>query len=143
MEQIAQTTKRLLVVDDDSGVVQTLATILLRHGYYVDTETDGNEALRKATEGDYDLAIVDILIPERSGFQICERIRSRDRLRGRHTPIIIISAKDTADFRLQAKIRRVDEYIGKPFRMGRLREVIEGLLAENAALDESEDEPSA
>jgi len=143
MEQIAQTTKRLLVVDDDSGVVQTLATILLRHGYYVDTETDGNEALRKATEGDYDLAIVDILIPERSGFQICERIRSRDRLRGRHTPIIIISAKDTADFRLQAKIRRVDEYIGKPFRMGRLREVIEGLLAENAALDETEDEPSA
>ena len=143
MEQIAQTTKRLLVVDDDKGVVQTLATILLRHGYYVDTETDGNEALRKATEGDYDLAIVDILIPERSGFQICERIRSRDRLRGRHTPIIVISARDTADFRLQAKIRRVDEYIGKPFRMGRLREVIEELLAEGAASHEAEDEPSA
>jgi len=143
MEQIAQTTKRLLVVDDDRGVVQTLATILLRHGYYVDTETDGNEALRKATEGDYDLAIVDILIPERSGFQICERIRSRDRLRGRHTPIIIISARDTADFRLQAKIRRVDEYIGKPFRMGRLREVIERLLAENAAFREAKDGPSA
>ena len=128
MEKVAQTATRLLVVDDDKTVVQTLAMILLRHGYYVDTETDGNEALRKVTEGDYDLAIVDILIPERSGFQICERIRNRDRLRGRHTPIIVISARDTADFRLQAKIRRVDEYIGKPFRVGRLREAIERLL---------------
>jgi DNA-binding response OmpR family regulator len=133
MENVAQTAKRLLVVDDDDTVVQTLATILIRHGYYVDTETDGNEALRKVTEGDYDLAIVDILIPERSGFQICERIRSRDRLRGRHTPIIVISARDTADFRLQARIRRVDEYIGKPFPMGRLRQAVERLLAGESA----------
>ena len=140
MEQTAQKAKKLLIVDDDETVVQTLATILLRHGYYVDTETDGNEALRKATEGDYDLAIVDILIPERSGFQICERIRSRDRLRGRHTPIVVISARDTADFRLQAKIRRVDAYIGKPFRMGRLRQVIERLLAEGDGESEASEE---
>lgn len=128
MEQTAAAAKRILIVDDDQTVVQTLATILLRHGYYVDTETNGNEALRKATEGDFDLAIVDILIPERSGFQICERIRSRDRLRGRHTPIVIISAKDTADYRLQAKVRRVDEYLSKPFRIGRLREAIQRLV---------------
>lgn len=129
MEEVAQAAKRLLIVDDDKTVVQTLASILLRHGYYVDTETNGNEALRKATEEDFDLAIVDILIPERSGFQICERIRSRDRLRGRHTPIVIISAKDTADYRLQARVRRVDEYIAKPFRMRTLRACIERLLA--------------
>ena len=130
MEQVAQKAKKLFVVDDDKTVVETLAAILTRHGYQVEAETDGNEALRKATEGDYDLAIIDILIPERNGFQICERIRSRDRLRGRHTPIVVISAKDTADFRLQAKIRRVDAYLSKPFRMGSLRRVIERLLAE-------------
>lgn len=128
METTAQSAKRLLIVDDDQAVIQALAGILIRQGYYVDTERDGNEALRKVTESDYDLAIVDILIPERSGFQICERIRSRDRMAGRHTPIIIISAKDTPEFRLQAKVRRVDEYLAKPFRMGQLRQVIERLL---------------
>lgn len=143
MEQIAQAAKRLLIVDDDKTVVQTLATILLRYGYYVDTETDGNEALRKVTEGDFDLAIVDVVIPERSGFQICERIRSRDRLRGRHTPIIIISAKDTADYRLQAKVRKVDEYIAKPFRMARLREAIQRLLGEPAPVAEPRAIPTA
>ena len=141
MEQVAQAAKRLFVVDDDKTVVQTLATILLRHGYYVDTETDGNEALRKATEEEYDLAIVDIMIPERSGFQICERIRSRDRLRSRHTPIIIISAKDTADFRLQARVRRVDQYLAKPFRMKTLRAAIERLTG--GAVPEDDAEPNA
>ena len=130
MAETVERAKRLFIVDDDATVVQALATILLRHGFYVDTETDGNEALRKVTEGDYDLAIVDILIPERSGFQICERIRSRDRLRGHHTPIVVISARDTADFRLQARIRRVDAYLGKPFRMGELRQTIDRLLGE-------------
>ncbi len=143
MGETAQATRRLLIVDDDKAVVQTLATILIRYGYYVDTETDGNEALRKVTEGDFDLAIVDILIPQRSGFQICERIRSRDRLRGRHTPIIVISAKDTADYRLQAKIRKVDEYIGKPFRMARLREAIQRLLGEPAPSGDSRQVPTA
>ncbi len=121
--------KRILVVDDDPDIVMAISTVLSDMGATVDSAGDGNTAVSLAEEKEPDLVILDIMLPQKSGFLVLERLRQK-RPRSEGPRIIMITGNEGRRHRQYAENLGVDGYITKPFRMDRLREVTEKLLAD-------------
>ena len=121
--------KRILVVDDDPDIVMAIRTVLGDMGATVDSAGDGNTAVSLAEEKEPDLVILDIMLPQKSGFLVLERLRQK-RPRSEGPRIIMITGNEGRRHRQYAETLGVDEYMTKPFRMDRLREVTEKLLAD-------------
>ena len=85
-----QTAKpRILVVEDEAAIRDGLTDVLVYHGYTVDAVGDGRDGLKKALSGQYDLLLLDVMLPGRDGFSICDEVRKVDR----DQPIIMLTAK--------------------------------------------------
>jgi DNA-binding response OmpR family regulator len=121
--------KRILVVDDDPDIVMAISTVLGERGATVDSAGDGNTAVSLAEEKEPDLVILDIMLPQKSGFLVLERLRQK-RPRSEGPRIIMITGNEGRRHRQYAETLGVDEYMTKPFRMDRLREVTEKLLSD-------------
>ena len=80
---------RILVVEDEAAIRDGLADVLVYHGYSVDAVGDGRDGLQKALSGQYDLLLLDVMLPGRDGFAICDEVRKVDR----DQPIIMLTAK--------------------------------------------------
>lgn len=116
--------KRILLVEDEPGLVLTLTDRLRSEGYTVETAGDGESALRRATGESFDLIILDVMLPGRSGLDVCRDLRQR---RNR-TPVIMLTARDqVVDKVLGLKIG-ADDYLAKPFVMLELLARVEALL---------------
>ena len=120
--------KTILIVDDDPDVVTAITASLADSGATLETAGDGNTAVKKAEEQDPDLVILDIMLPQKSGFLVLERIR-QGKKRGEKPHVIMITGNQGRRHRQYAEALGVDEYLNKPFRMERLIEVTEKLLA--------------
>ncbi|NLZ27386.1 MAG: response regulator transcription factor [Firmicutes bacterium] len=108
---------KILVVDDEQSIAEILKYSLEKEGYKVFLSFDGEDALKKIAELDPDLVLLDIMLPLRDGFQVCQEIRaSRSRL-----PIIMLTAKEAEIDKVVGLEIGADDYITKPFSM---REVI-------------------
>ncbi|HEY7699135.1 MAG TPA: response regulator, partial [Vicinamibacteria bacterium] len=83
------TKRKILLVEDEPGLVLTLTDRLESEGYEVDAAGDGGEALKKAAEGHYDLILLDVMLPGKSGFDVCRELR----MRGSSTPILFLTAR--------------------------------------------------
>jgi two-component system alkaline phosphatase synthesis response regulator PhoP len=119
--------KRILLVEDEPGLVLTLTDRLESEGYVVDSSREGTDALRKAGEGIYDLVILDVMLPGKSGFEVCRELRSR----GSSTPILFLTARgEVADKVVGLKLGG-DDYLTKPFDMLELTARVEALLRRN------------
>ncbi len=102
---------RILVVEDEPTITEFLRVGLGYEGYEVTIAPDGITGLRKAEEGNFDLIILDIMLPDMDGFKVCRRLRSK----GDDTPIIMLTAlTDVAD-RVAGLDSGADDYIPKPF----------------------------
>jgi len=121
--------KRILVVDDDPDIVMAISTVLRDMGATVDSAGDGNTAVSLAEEKEPDLVILDIMLPQKSGFLVLEKLRQK-RPRSEGPRIIMITGNAGRRHRQYAENLGVDGYITKPFRMDRLREVTEKLLSD-------------
>lgn len=121
--------KTILVVDDDPDIVTAITTSLAETNATLETAADGNTAVNLAEEKKPDLVILDIMLPQKSGFLVLERIRKGKR-RGERPRVIIITGNQGRRHRQYAEALGVDEYLNKPFRMERLVEVTEKLLSE-------------
>lgn len=121
--------KTILIVDDDPDVVTAITASLADCGATLETAGDGNTAVRKAEEQQPDLVILDIMLPQKSGFLVLERIR-QGKKRGEKPHVIMITGNQGRRHRQYAEALGVDEYLNKPFRMERLLEVTEKLLAD-------------
>ena len=121
--------KRILVVDDDPDIVTAISTVLGDMGATVDSAGDGNTAVSLAEEREPDLVILDIMLPQKSGFLVLEKLRQK-RPRSEGPRIIMITGNEGRRHRQYAETLGVDEYMTKPFRMDRLREVTEKLLSD-------------
>lgn len=111
---------KILVVEDEPGIANFLKQGLEEEGYVVDVAEEGTSGLQRAVSGDYDLLLLDWLLPGNSGIEICRQVRKRDTL----TPIIFLTAKDTVQetiFGLQAG---ANDYLKKPFNFEELVERI-------------------
>lgn len=120
--------QRILLVEDDPGLRLTLQDRLQAEGYGVETASEGDEGFAKASSGGFDLVILDVMLPNRSGIDICRDLRQA----GHHTPILMVTARSqTVDKVLGLKIG-ADDYLTKPFEMLELLARIEALLRRSA-----------
>ncbi len=115
---------RILVIEDDIETAHYIAKGLKEHGHAVDQATDGKDGLFMALENDYDVLILDRMLPALDGLSVLKTLRSSDR----HTPVIILSALGEVDDRVQGLKAGGDDYLVKPFAFSELLARIEALL---------------
>ncbi len=107
---------RILLVEDEEHLRDTIKLNLELEGYSVIATGDGLDALNTIREGRFNLIILDIMIPTLNGLDVCERIR----LENRDTPILILSAKNSSDDRVKGLKLGVNDYLTKPFNLEEL-----------------------
>lgn len=115
---------RILIVEDEKSIQEVLALNLELEGYEVEVRERGKEALQVIEQEHFDLIILDIMLPDISGLQVCESIRLKDQ----QIPIIIVSAKDTSSDRIKGLKSGADDYLVKPFNLEELQLRIEKLF---------------
>lgn len=120
---------RILVVDDDAAVRQSLATALGRDGYDVLSAAGGSDALACAAAEQLDAIILDVAMPEPNGLQVCRSLRAK----GDRTPILMLTARDLVDDRVAGLDAGADDYLGKPFALVELRARVRALLRRSGA----------
>jgi two-component system response regulator MprA len=123
---------RVLVVDDDAAVRQSLATALVRDGYDVLTADGGHAALAHTAGASVDAIVLDVAMPEPNGLEVCRRLRSR----GDRTPILMLTARDLVDDRVAGLDAGADDYLTKPFALAELRARLRALLRRHGAAAE-------
>jgi DNA-binding response OmpR family regulator len=102
---------RVLVVEDESKIAAFIQKGLQEEHYAVDVACDGEEALDWVAVAEYDLIVLDILLPKRNGISVCRELRQH----GIRTPILMLTAKDTVDDRVVGLDSGADDYLVKPF----------------------------
>lgn len=121
------TDKTILIVDDDPDILTAITTALADTGATIKTATDGNSAVALVEKLLPSLVILDIMLPQKSGFLVLEQLRQKVP-REKRPRIIMITGNAGQRHRQYAEALGVDDYINKPFRMERLVESIEKLL---------------
>jgi two-component system alkaline phosphatase synthesis response regulator PhoP len=115
---------RILLVEDEPGLVLTVSDLLLNEGYEVDTAPDGEAGLLKATSEDYALIILDVMMPKKNGLDVCRDLRQR----GYDTAILMLTAKTQVMDRVVGLKLGADDYLTKPFDPSELLARVEALL---------------
>lgn len=113
----------VLLVEDNRNISEMVGEYLERKGFGVDYATNGSDGLRLATEGSYDVIVLDLMLPALDGFEVCRRLRAS----GVDTPVIIVTARDGVADRVRALDAGADDVLVKPF-------VFDELLARLRAL---------
>jgi DNA-binding response OmpR family regulator len=125
VETPAKVGKRILLVDDDREIVESMRITLEAAGYEIIVARDGNQGLALAEREDPDLVILDMMMPKRSGFLVLEKLR---RIRPVPVRIIMVTANEGSRHKAYAEMLGVDDYIRKPFAMDRLLDSVGRLL---------------
>jgi len=115
---------RILLVEDEPRMAQVVAKGLREHAYAVDVAEDGNSALYQASVNNYDLILLDVLLPERDGFEVCRELRAR----GAATPILMLTARAAVDDRITGLDAGADDYLTKPYSFRELLARVRALL---------------
>ncbi|MBI4767657.1 MAG: response regulator [Deltaproteobacteria bacterium] len=118
--------KRILIVDDDELVLMAMRELLKSQNYEVLTFSRGSEALKKIDQEALDLMILDIVMPEMDGFELCKKIR--ETARGRNTPILFLSAKNQEEDQKRGLEVGANLFISKPINPQRLLALIADIL---------------
>ena len=119
-----QNNKRLLIVDDDKQIRELLVFDITQSGYIVDCASDGTEGLKKALENNYDLILLDVMMPKMNGYDVCKNIR----IAKPNIPILMLTAKGTIDDKTQGFDCGADDYLIKPFEIQEVLLRIRALL---------------
>jgi two-component system alkaline phosphatase synthesis response regulator PhoP len=115
---------RLLLVEDEPGLVMTLTDRLAAEGYEVVSAVDGDTGFERASTENYDLVLLDGMLPGRDGFDVCRSLRQRNIM----TPILMLTARGQVVDRVVGLKLGADDYLVKPFEMAELLARIEALL---------------
>lgn len=116
--------KRILLVEDEPGLVMTLTDRLRSEGYAVEAAGDGNAGLARALDEGFDLIILDVMLPQRNGFDVCRDLRQRRN----QTPVIMLTARGQIVDKVVGLKLGADDYLSKPFEMIELLARVEALL---------------
>ena len=124
---------RLLVVEDELDLLRALEKALQEEGYAVDTASDGEDGLFKATSWDYDAIVLDLMLPKLDGWELLKRLR-----RIKTTPVLVLTARDALPDRVKGLDTGADDYLVKPFErlelLARLRALVRRAAGQAAAV---------
>ena len=120
--------KKILIADDEPNIVISLEFLMQHAGYEVQSATDGDEALHELDRFKPDLVLLDIMLPLRDGFEVCQRIRDDPALR--HVKIVMLTAKGREVEVAKGLALGADLYITKPFATRELLASVRQLLGE-------------
>src|SRR5512139_4114773 len=115
--------RRVLLVEDEPGLVMTLTDRLVAEGYEVESEGDAVNGLARATAGSFDAILLDVMLPGGNGFDVCRTLRQR----GVHTPILMLTARGQVVDKVVGLKLGADDYLVKPFEMSELLARIEAV----------------
>jgi len=124
---------RVLVIDDEAVIRETLSALLEIEGYEVDLAASGADGERRLEQRAYDLVLLDLMMPEKSGMEVLRDIRERDR----HTPIFMITAYGTVEAAVQAVKLGANDYLAKPWDNEKLLIEIDRVIAGQRLIDEN------
>jgi two-component system response regulator VicR len=116
-------TKKLLVVDDEPVLLKGLKYSLEQENYLIDTAVDGEEAYMKARENEYELIVLDLMLPKMDGLEVCRKVREHSMV-----PIIILTAKGDDSSKVLGLEYGADDYLTKPFNILELKARIKAIL---------------
>jgi DNA-binding response OmpR family regulator len=135
---MADRSARILLVDDEQSIQTLLSYPLRKDGYEVVQATDGREALDRFAEQPFDLVVLDVMLPQLDGLEVCRRLRARSAV-----PIIMLTAKSEEIDKVVGLELGADDYITKPFSMREFRSRIKAALrrADMRPAPEQETEP--
>jgi two-component system, OmpR family, copper resistance phosphate regulon response regulator CusR len=123
---------RILLVEDQSDAAQVLAKGLREQSYAVDIALDGEAALYQTSINDYDLILLDVMLPRRSGIEVCQNLRAS----GSAVPVLMLTARDAVQDRVQGLDTGADDYLTKPFDFHELLARIRALLRRGPELQQ-------
>lgn len=115
---------RILVIEDEHRIAQAIKEGLEQESYAVDVEYDGEDGYNTAREDEYDLILLDVMLPSKNGFEVCGQLRAD----GIHTPVLMLTAKDQPRDIVQGLDTGADDYLAKPFSFEVLLARIRALL---------------
>jgi two-component system response regulator MprA len=115
---------RVLVVDDEPAVRESLERVLRHDGFEVDLAADGREAIRRLAAVRPDVVLLDVLMPQLDGLEVCRRMRDT----GDRTPVLLLTARDAVDDRVAGLEAGADDYLPKPFALDELLARLRALL---------------
>jgi len=118
--------RRILIVEDEESLLKLESILLVTRGYKVTGVTDGLSALKEIENDIPDLVLLDIMMPGIDGFEVCRRIKENSTTRS--IPVVMLTAKKSIADQARGAEVGADAYLTKPFKSGRIIEVIEGLL---------------
>jgi two-component system OmpR family response regulator len=118
---------RILVVEDEPDLLASLAQALREEGYAVDTAADGEEGLYKAEATDYDVLVLDVMLPKLDGWELLKRLRKT-----RKTPVLMLTARDASRDRVRGLDTGADDYVVKPFDLPELLARLRALIRRSA-----------
>ena len=125
---------KILVVDDDRAVRDSLRRALVLEGYEVELAADGGEALRSLTQAAPDAMVLDLQLPDIDGLEVCRRLRSI----GDPTPVLMLTARDAVGDRVEGLDAGADDYLVKPFDLNELFARLRALLRRRTSSEEAE-----
>ncbi|MEP7339693.1 MAG: response regulator transcription factor [Acidobacteriota bacterium] len=120
---------KVLLIEDEPGLVLALTDLLAAEGYYVETTPNGQTGLTMASEGRFDLIILDVMLPGKNGFDVCRDLRQI----GIATPILMLTARGQLTDKVVGLKLGADDYLTKPFEPLELLARLEALLRRNPA----------
>jgi two-component system alkaline phosphatase synthesis response regulator PhoP len=116
--------RRILLIEDEAGLVLTLTDRLTREGYAVESATDGESGLERAAREGFDLLLLDVMLPRLGGFDVCRELRRR----GVDTPVVMLTARGQVVDKVVGLKLGADDYVTKPFEMTELLARVEAHL---------------
>ena len=116
--------EKVLIIEDEEGMILSLEDSLRSAGFRVTAKTDGKTGQEEAKSGRYDLIILDVMLPEKDGFQVCRSLREAEI----YTPILMLTARSTTFDTVFGLRMGADDYLKKPFEMEELIARIQALL---------------
>src|SRR6185436_6579563 len=123
--------EKILIVDDDIDSLKLIGLMLQRQGYEVAAANAGNQALSKALSERPDLIILDVMMPDMNGYEVCKRLRANPDTKG--IPIIMFTAKTLIDDKVQGFEAGADDYLTKPTHPSELASRVKAVLARSQA----------
>ena len=134
-------TEKILIVDDDVDSLKLIGLMLKRHGYEVVVADSGGKALQKAEGEIPNLIILDVMMPDMNGLEVCRRLRANDDTK--NIPIIMFTAKTLIDDKVKGFEAGADDYLTKPTHPAELASRVKAILARNTAQADGTNPPTA